>query len=642
MNPHSQPLNFSPAAGDGPGPTGGGGLHRRVLLAGLCISLFLIVVGARWWLIGGYGSDVPYWDQWDAEAALLYKPYFEERLKAADWFAPHNEHRIFFSRVLALGLLLANGQWDARLEMTVNAVLYALVCCGLFLVLVRGRSLAFAATGAGGLAFLFSLPFGWENSLAGFQSQFYLLAGFSLIALYCLANGRAGSGLWALGLLSGAAALVTMASGLLAPLAVLGFLALRTVREWAQRRGLWRESWPTALASLLFLIAGLALSVRVAGHDFLKAHSIGDFLTALLTCMAWPHYEKIWALVSWLPFAMVLWRYLKGEPEDGPERRFVLALGLWTALQAAAMSYSRAGTVEAPRYSDILSFGLVANGLCAWWLWEGAKKGQKKFWMVFLLVWSVANGVDLTKSSFTGDITKRWQTYETERIRTAGFVATGDEQYFRDLKQSTDIPHPDLHFLAGILRDPVIRRLLPAGIQKPLSLESVRGPAPVPVDRPGLPPHGPIAPELWDRPDLFSPVAVVGPLQPFEYRVAGGEGKSFLLLHLLGEGTLTVRDAEGGSHDLYGLPLGKSEWRRFFAYCPGACRISGKAGTSGIAVASPLEAGPGSIGALIAGRWGWAVFASGVVLFALILFVVLRGMPDWPVMGRGEARAFSR
>jgi hypothetical protein len=120
---------------------------------------------------------------------------------------------------------------------------------------------------------------------------------------------------------------------------------------------------------------------------------------------------------------------------------------------------------------------------------------------------------------------------------------------------------------------------------------------------------------------------VVGPLQPFEYRVARGEGKSFLLLHLLGEGTLTVRDAEGGSHDLYGLPLGKSEWRRFFAYCPGACRISGKAGTSGIAVASPHEAGPGSIGALIAGRWGWAVFASGVVLFALILFVVLRGMP---------------
>ena len=38
-------------------------------------------------------------------------------------FTFHNEHRIFFSRLLALTELVVNGQWDPRLQITINAVL---------------------------------------------------------------------------------------------------------------------------------------------------------------------------------------------------------------------------------------------------------------------------------------------------------------------------------------------------------------------------------------------------------------------------------------------------------------------------------------------------------------------------------------
>lgn len=55
-----------------------------------------------------YGNATPYWDQWNAEAELLYKPYLEGNLSWSSLLAPHNEHRIFTTRILALGLLELN------------------------------------------------------------------------------------------------------------------------------------------------------------------------------------------------------------------------------------------------------------------------------------------------------------------------------------------------------------------------------------------------------------------------------------------------------------------------------------------------------------------------------------------------------
>ena len=54
------------------------------------LGCLLIVLGAKLWIIQNYGSATPYWDQWDAEAALLYKPYLEGTLRIGDLFAAHN------------------------------------------------------------------------------------------------------------------------------------------------------------------------------------------------------------------------------------------------------------------------------------------------------------------------------------------------------------------------------------------------------------------------------------------------------------------------------------------------------------------------------------------------------------------------
>ena len=78
---------------------------------------------------------VPYWDQWDGEARALYLPFSECSLTWAQMFSQHNEHRFFFSRLLALDLLMANGQWDPRLQQVVNAALHSLVAVLLVAIL---------------------------------------------------------------------------------------------------------------------------------------------------------------------------------------------------------------------------------------------------------------------------------------------------------------------------------------------------------------------------------------------------------------------------------------------------------------------------------------------------------------------------
>src|SRR5579859_2029662 len=102
-------------------------LRLIVLRSALPLRLFLIIFGAKLLVIEKFGSDLPYWDQWDGEAGVVFMPYFEGRLGSANIFAPHNEHRIVFTKLLSLGLMIWNGQWDARLQCVVNAALHAVI-----------------------------------------------------------------------------------------------------------------------------------------------------------------------------------------------------------------------------------------------------------------------------------------------------------------------------------------------------------------------------------------------------------------------------------------------------------------------------------------------------------------------------------
>ena len=168
----------------------------RLALAG-CLAA---VLGAKILLIARLGIPTPYWDQWDAEAAGLYLPWLEGRLDAAHWFAFHNEHRLVLTRASALALLWLTGTWDPIAQMLFNALVHV-AAIGLLIALLGRlldltRFLFFAA-----FALLFwAVPFGWDNTLGGFQLQFYGLILLSVLSLH-LVCAPAWSVRWVLGTL---------------------------------------------------------------------------------------------------------------------------------------------------------------------------------------------------------------------------------------------------------------------------------------------------------------------------------------------------------------------------------------------------------------------------------------------------------
>ncbi len=93
------------------------------------LSIFLVGLGARLGLIERFGTPLPFWDQWD-EVRVVFVPYFQGKLSLPALFSPHNEHRILFTRLYDLALLLLNGQWDNLVQMTANAFIYTAVVAG--------------------------------------------------------------------------------------------------------------------------------------------------------------------------------------------------------------------------------------------------------------------------------------------------------------------------------------------------------------------------------------------------------------------------------------------------------------------------------------------------------------------------------
>jgi hypothetical protein len=148
------------------------------------LALFAIVFGARLWIVNVCGSPLPVWDQWDAEGYGLFKPFLRGELPLSHLFQSHNEHRIVLTRLLALGLFQMNGMWDTRLEMVVNAAIAAGSATLIAHLLLVEIGATWWRPVVSMVALLWALPYGWENTTWGFQSQVYLLVLFSFLALW--------------------------------------------------------------------------------------------------------------------------------------------------------------------------------------------------------------------------------------------------------------------------------------------------------------------------------------------------------------------------------------------------------------------------------------------------------------------------
>jgi hypothetical protein len=589
-----------------------------------CVALFLMIVGVRFWMIGRFGSDLPFWDQWDAEAAGLFKPFYDGTLGLRNWFAAHNEHRVFFSRLLALALVLANGQWDARLEMLANSLLYSLTACGFFLLFAKTFGHWFGLFWSVTVAVIFSLPFGWENTIAGFQSSLYFLVAFSLTAIWLLTDSRTWSWRWIAGSLVSFAGLFTMGSGLLTAAAVLATLGLSVVRNREDWRKEAAQCLPTAIVSLAVLTIGLMLVVRVEYHAYLQAHTLREFVRAFFRCLAWPQQHLFWSLANWAPFGLLAAGYLVGRLPGGRPERLILGIGIWVVIQGAAVAYSRSSLAVLPsRYADVLSVGLAVNILSACLLGKRLKVAfARKLYLIALVTWLFVNSAGLYWRSFDGSASTRKSFYDTEVVNTEAYLATGDLRFLLAKQDPLEVPHPKPNRLAGLLQDPVIRAVLPVSVREPLPLTAVRGhPVLVSAAEPDRPYPSPWR-RFWESPAAGSHIGDA----VFECVAQKKRGLPYISFFVNGHARgLVAVDVEQGRHPLVPLPKsGNSVWRPVYAYCPGPeCRIKGEGTSDGVAFSEPKEMGRLSLWALIVARRSPSLFIPGGVLFGCVVIVLL-------------------
>lgn len=328
-------------------------------LAGIPI-IFLLVMLVR------LSVNVPFWDQWDLVAKI--ENLRQGKLLVSDFWEQHNEHRLFFPRIVMLGLAVITN-WDTRYEVA-SSVVFAVASFGLLLLICREsfrltkQSLPMVLPLL--LAMVWFSPVQSENWLWGWQLQWFL----SVLAVMCGIHG-----------------ISRMASRKFSAIDFACVAAAGIVAQYSLGNGL--LIWPLVLIAMAFtgvariylagtfsiavMTTGLHLVTQrafepVASRSYFLSHPL-VFMEYFFTYLGRPLYSHGWlttvcGVVLFLGFVGgVLWLFIRHR------QRFIAALP-WTALglyaigSALLTSIGRAGlgleTAYASRYTTISSLLLVS------------------------------------------------------------------------------------------------------------------------------------------------------------------------------------------------------------------------------------------------------------------------------------------
>lgn len=605
------------------------------------LSLFLVGFGARLWLINRFGTPLPFWDQWE-EARIVYAPYFAGKLSLAELFAAHNEHRMFFNRFYDLALLLLNGQWDNQVEMVANAFTYTAGITGFGWIVARRTGRNFWPAIALPLMLALALPFGWENTLAGFHSQVYFAVLFSLLTIWLLGCHEPGSVPWGWGVITAIGSLCAPTSGIIASAAICAFLVLKITRQPVS----WKLHWPTLAVCFMWLGLGLALRVEVPAHRILVAHSATEFLASLGKYLAWPWIVvPPFAVFNLFPLLLLAWFYLRDRQAPTPAEDMILALGLWVVFQAAATAYAR-GALMYPqwRYMDSTCFVMVVNCFSITVLMSrhlAGSRPKKAIWLAAFVLWGVAcvAGLALLNLRAWGfDIPERQFYSRCQLQNTRAYMATDDIRVFdRKPKQQLPLyegdpyaprPQHEGEKLVRYLNLPRVRSILPACVRDPLKMvpESVtgfvtNGAAGAKPRIPGEVAWGSYTAEGKANKGRFESLPISRSRLPFlEIRVAGDLGQPGL--------SLTLIDLSSGkTTSVVPLKALGDNWRTCRVRAPqGDFKIVAidNSASGWFAFQAPREVGWLSWAAVRLASFGGRLFFLGLALYVTGVAIVLR------------------
>jgi hypothetical protein len=387
-----------------------------------------------------------------------------------DFFAPFNEHRILFTRLLDLGVIQLNGRWEPMLQMTVNAFLHAAFACGLAYGLwsFSGRKCAWLVCVL--LAPFFALPYAAENALWPMNSQQYFMSIFWLATLAGLGFGKPGGAQWWWGLAAAVLGLFTMASGLLAPVAVGGLALLRC----AKCRRMGADNLITLGVCVAVFALGMALRSTSDFDQSLRAHTLMQFCSALAHNLMWPFFQvPAMLFLIPLPLVLLLFFYLQKDFAWPRGAEFLLALALWSGLQSVALAYGRANygeAIPASRYMDLLNVFVIASLFAVvlifqWYAPAGVPKPVRMMLPLAYAAIIIFGLVRISQIVVTNLLVPTRSMNLVAEERVASFMASGNEHDLLDPPTVRPDPRVALH----VLRDANMQAILPAVCQPPAS-----------------------------------------------------------------------------------------------------------------------------------------------------------------------------
>lgn len=492
-------------------------LRKSLLLAGF----FLLIFGAKLRLIEIAGSDLPTWDQWDAEGESTFRPWMEGTLGIHHLVVPYNEHRLITTKLYVLGLFALNRQWDAFFETTANAAVHTL--CGVVLLLLAWSWLdgAWRTVFGGLLLLLFTLPFSDDNTLVGFQVQFYFLQLFSIGHIVLTLESERCTGRWIVGQLCGGLALASMASGFFSSAAVLAVLGYRLAhhRRWTVQQTL------SAVLALLLFSAGLATANPMPGHAGLKAQNVGQFVGGFLQMLSWPGSAWFpWSIVLFAPALVFAGRRLRSRSLSSSDA--VLAgLLCWELLQFVATAYARGVLPLTSRYLDFVAVNVMLGFVFL------AREFSGRTRQVVAVLWlagAVASLGYATRQRWTEETEPNISRQRRREAYVQAYVHTGNPAHLLN-KPPGDIPYPDGRALINLLRPP-IPEILPPSVRNPVPVTAGTPAAPSALPSDLAPPAFATVVSTWTAPPTAGDVTWRSATQPatslpvLRFQVAGDLG----------------------------------------------------------------------------------------------------------------------
>ncbi|WP_233880406.1 hypothetical protein [Paraburkholderia flagellata] len=335
-------------------------------------------------------SPVPYGDQWDGTLGF-YMDALADPWTA--FFGLHNEHRLFFSRLIFFADMRYLGGRNV-LDLAANVVLATLIAIALYRITSRNltHSRASRMIGVGGvLAFAFA----WmqaENFTWGFQNQWFAVYLFGLCAFDALelsesARFRGASassaGWFALAICSTIMAALSMVSGVLVapvlgvqaaylrtPRMRLVVIALATVAIWLTYFTGWHSNSPSG---------GL--------RDAVVHHPLGVLLYALLYlgspaiwgCLGMV-ISALWGAVVLVSFIYALWIARQRRAIIGSA---LLAMAVFISASAFVTAAGRIGFgVDTATLSRYTTAPLLMTASLLAFLWLNETRPELRRWLV--------------------------------------------------------------------------------------------------------------------------------------------------------------------------------------------------------------------------------------------------------------------